>query len=326
MLPGLGVRRLTAGVDGFEARVEGGAEPLTGELVVAAPAAPTIVSRHHTGERVAELSGQLEAAPADTGPLTLYWDRSRSRAADRLAAEAALAARLVDAAGAPVTLILFNSTGAERQLVRSGAQLTERLGRVRYAGATSYVVLNEQAEGGRCVLFTDGAATLDRGLAVRTDCRLDVVTSSSSPRRPALRALAAEGGGRLFELSIGSEAAVARALTTPAPRLPVIEDAAGRALPALALDAEPGRWRRLVAVPDGAEALWLRDGTERRLMPLPAGAPLDAPAALLSADRLARLDGAGDRAAYVEEARRFGVATPSLAYVVLEAPGDYVAG
>jgi hypothetical protein len=106
-------------------------------------------------------------------------------------------------------------------------------------------------------------------------------------------------------------------------------DRDGKSLPFVPLDAVPGYWRLLARAPEGgsvtvrlagggatSDVVGSSDG---------AAAPFDGVGALLAADTLATLGGDVQRADYVALSRRYGIASPSLSFVVLELPGDYLA-
>ncbi len=57
---------------------------------------------------------------------------------------------------------------------------------------------------------------------------------------------------------------------------------------------------------------------------LAAGEAFAGEAQLLAAQRLVPLEGSANREAYIELSRRYGIASPSLSYLVLESPQDYV--
>ncbi len=68
----------------------------------------------------------------------------------------------------------------------------------------------------------------------------------------------------------------------------------------------------------------MRIGGAETLRSLGEAVPFDGDGALVAADLLTTFGGTEKRAEYVATSRRYGVASPSLSFLVLEAPQDYL--
>ena len=315
---------LTERLGGLATRREGKGSFDSALTMAAAPRAATLASRHRTGETFVQLSGALPDAKArPVGTLRVYWDRSRSRRDDRHDAELALLRRVLALMKpARVDVVAFNSSGS---LALEGAMpdsAIEWLRTVRYRGATSYAALRGGAAVDRCLMFTDGRVTIDRDVALAPTCRVDVVTTSRTADLPALNRLATQRGGRVYPLAEDG-AEVAAAIAAAAPGVANVTDDAGRALAFTSLDAGPGRWAIVTRAPDGGGVRVTVAGTPHRFA-VPTPVAFDGDGALVALDTLATLGGSDQRAAFLATSRRYGVASPSLSFLVLETPQDYL--
>src|SRR5688572_4389457 len=141
---------------------------LDGKLAIApaAGAGPISVGAGPNGERFFEIA---DSGPAPEGEaqrprsVAVLWDRSLSRADDRLSEEIGLLRVWLEAVRpASIELILFDSSGVERVKLSDAASVAERLAGVRYRGASSYAPLAAQEiRADSCLLFTDGLVTID---------------------------------------------------------------------------------------------------------------------------------------------------------------------
>lgn len=284
-----------------------------------------LASTHSTGERDVEIAGDLPAAPKASGPLRIYWDRSRARIGGDLAGAAALVGKLVDRSGQHAEIVAFNSSGAERRRVASGAEAVAWLGTLRYRGATSFAGLRavkDATPAVRCVLFAEGGPAIDRAAGFDPSCRLDTVHATSAADAGWLRHLAAAHGGRDFALEAGDR--LAGQLAAAQPGVTAVLDQDGKSLAFVALDEAPGRYRLLARAPEGGPVR-IRFGDGEQVVRVPVAAPaFDGAGALIAADQLAALGATEQRADYVALSRRYSVASPSLSYLVLETPADYL--
>ena len=186
---------------------------LHGGLAIRPPAAGAAIAlgAGPQGERFFEIANSAPAAEGDAvrpGSVAVLWDRSLSRADDRLADEIALLrAWLERVRPASLELVLFDSSGAERVKLADPAALIERLAGLRYRGASSYAPLAAlDIRADSCLLFTDGLVTIDRRAVLAPSCPVTAVSSAADADRPALAALAAATGGEAFQLAAGSHA------------------------------------------------------------------------------------------------------------------------
>lgn len=315
--------------DGFAARAEGKSEAVSGTLGIARAAMPDLLlSRHASGEYELQLGGILPASadgPA-SGTVRIYWDRSRSRLDSRTDAEIALLRRYIETAKlASVELVAFNSTGAERHVATSGADAAAWLGALRYRGATSFAALTHDTPVDRCLLFSDGGATIDRDTGFAPPCRLDVISASATADTAWLRHLAAVRGGRAYALGAGANDDVLAGLSGSGGGVVAVLDQDGRSLPFIPLDAPAGRWLILARAPAGGPVTVRLGSSEVRLAVGGEAVRFDGDGALIASDTLATLGATDQRSAFVDLSRRFGIASPSLSFLVLELPGDYIA-
>ena len=252
--PGAPKLRWAPGLDSFawqaeDARLEGrlAIAPLAAEGAIAVGAGPQ-------GERFFEIA---DSAPAtDSRPerprsVAVLWDRSLSRADDRLAEEIALLrAWLEQVQPETIELILFDSSGAERVRLAGPAAVAERLASLRYRGATSYAPLAAmEIKADSCLLFTDGLVTIDRRAILAPSCPLTAVSSAADADRPALGALAAASGGEAFRLSGSNHADILERLGSKTARVVQVRSTSGAAIDAVRLDAPSGGWRLVGPMP-----------------------------------------------------------------------------
>ncbi|MBS0254148.1 MAG: hypothetical protein JSS36_02785 [Proteobacteria bacterium] len=335
-LPDGSKARFAPGGSGLIASAKGAGTALDGTLTVqrAAPA-PGLVSRHSSGEYDIQLAGELHApglARPSPGQLRIYWDRSRARLDSRLDDDLALVRQLI-ARSAPtaIELVAFNSSGAQRIIVGSAEAAVAWLKGLTYRGASSLAAIAGDGATDRCVLFANGQPRLDlaaaTGFAPR--CRLDAVSSAPGADQAWLGHVARAHGGNAHALAPGGAEGLADSLAAPFAGVVALRDRDGRAVPFLPLPAAGGHWLILARTASpGPLTVTLQEGDatrdEQRALPA-AVADFDGVGALLAADRLAELTAPAQREAYVALSRRYGVASPSLSFLVLETPQDYLA-
>jgi hypothetical protein len=324
---------LASNLTGDSIVVQSGATPLAGTLAIAAPTfADPLLSRHSSGEREVELGGALPAV-AVTRParVRIYWDRARARRDDRHDAEIALVARWLDTVRPQaIELVAFNSSGAQRHDVANGAEAAAWLGALTYRGATSLAAIAHDGKADHCLLVGGGAPTIDRDTAFAADCRLDILSSAPDADTAWLAHLATAHGGHAFRLAESADAdTVLRGLAGGVAGVRAVNDQDGAVLPFVALDAAPGRWRILTRAPE-AGSLLVRVGGETRRVAIGdtgdlAVPPFDGAGALIANDQLATLTATERRADFLALSRHYGIASPSLSFLVLEVPQDYLA-
>jgi tetratricopeptide (TPR) repeat protein len=107
-----------------------------------------------------------------------------------------------------------------------------------------------------------------------------------------------------------------------------VTDRDGKPVPFLPLPTAAGRWLALVHAPEGGKVkVRIAGGGVQREESWSVDAPaasFDGPAALLAADWLAALSGPDRRAEYLSLSRKYGIASPSLSFLVLENAFDYI--
>ena len=301
---------------------------LGGDLAIApAQAAPLLVSEHPGEGRFFELNDRLSALPPSGTPapaVHVFWDRSVSRLDDDLAAERALLGDWLRAKGAQkVSVTLFDSAAPETHADQSPEAALALIAQARYRGGTSYAGLAgvKVAPGTPCLLFSDGRPTID-GQGQGLPCAARAVTSGPEADRALLNELT---GNAPVELDTKNHAAALSRLLGAGSPVARLTDDAGRALDHAVLEAAPGAWRIVGRMPDsGGLRLTLANGETRSYRAATPVTPMfSGPGALWAARRLAAIgDDAGpdERIAF---ARRYSVANPQAAFVVLETPADY---
>jgi tetratricopeptide (TPR) repeat protein len=301
----------------------------------AAGAGPIAVGAGPQGERFFEIADSAPPAQSEAArprSVAVLWDRSLSRADDRLADEIALVRAWLEAVRpASIELILFDSSGAERVKPVDSEALVKSLANVRYRGANSYAPLAAQEiKADSCLLFTDGLVTIDRRARLAPSCALTAISSASDADRPTLAALAAESGGQALHLAGGDGREMLERLTSTQVRVVRVRSTAGAAIEAVRLPAPRGSWRLVGPMPQtGGIVVTLSgvapEGSERIYSAPQAEADWSGAAALWAADRLAVRSAAAQekREALVAFARRYSVAGPDISFLVLETAADY---
>ena len=321
--------------DGFAAKLSGGAVAFADGLMIGRSAMPDVlVSEHRNGERDLQLGGALADRPAGLtkapGRLRIYWDRSHGRESNDLAAEIDLARQMIlRLHPAAIELVAFNSSGATRKVVANADEAAAWLRQLQYRGASSYASLAGDGVADRCLLFANGGPTIDRAVSFAPRCRLDAVTSAAGADKGWLRHLALGSGGAAYTIGAKSRDLVVDALTSRNAGVVGVTDQDGKALPFVPIDAPAGRWLVLVKAPEGGPVtVHLNDADGARdvvLKPDGAEMPFDGAGALIAADRLSALGATDQREQYIALSRKFGIANPSLSFLVLETPADYFA-
>lgn len=329
---------LTVRVNG--GKVSGENVALTGPLTIgpAQRGSPLLTTRHSSGDLFFEVEDA--ALPRAGGEIAdrrvrIYWDRSRSRADDDLAAEARLIALYLDQARpTAVDLVLFDA-GKPRIVSFTGAdaktKLLAALKDVTYGSASSVDGLFDLplAAADVCLFVSDGVITVDAFKPVRAPCRLYAVSSAADADRGYLRALAGRSGGEHLDLTAGAPETLLARLNKDAPRVVDVRTAEGDDVEFRSLPAGPGRFR-IVGLRPSTGALTVRLAAAQnavRTYVVPAGTPgaSDGMGALWALDQLGDM-GANDQPdqdRVVAFARRYSVASPAASFIVLETVEDY---
>jgi len=317
--------------------VEGANSAIDGMIKLSAIDIPEVlISKHENRKEFVHLSGKLPRS-ANKGErpqlMRIYWDNSLSRRQGNVELEQQLAVQLAESlAPRSVELVRFNSEAARVFPLADGAALNTQLNAVGYIGGSSFAALPQQDDlqkADLCLLFFDGIITVDRKAEFDPDCPLHVISSVAGANATLLSALARDHGGRFHALK--SAAAAPTIISSIGQDEPVIQSIRGnngRARAFITLPAPPGRWAAVVKS-QSDRMLNVRLGSAarsyRRDIPLYAEAKkYNGAGALWAHDQLARREGDLDRAGFLEFARDYSVEVPSLSFLVLEEPDDYV--
>jgi hypothetical protein len=312
----LGSRHLDIG-DSLAER--GGKGALRGSIRIEPGAEPNVASRHPlTGETFWQVGGELPPRSEEGGgTLRVYWDRSRSQKdADHRAALTRVRQAVAALSPERIELVAFNSQGAQRIDVSNVGDLADAVGGLRYAGASSLVPLVADGPASTCLLVSDGRISIEP-VDLALPCRLFAIASGEQADRAMLSAEAERHGGRLIEAGGGE-------IDWRAPTVERVIDAAGRPLEFALLDTMPGRYRLALANPSGGPVRVVIGGQPLAVAVPPTTAEFGGEGAFLASRRVASLQGDGDRAAFVVLSRRYSIASPTLSFLVLEDPDDYV--
>ncbi len=266
------------------------------------------------------------------GALSILWDRSRSRLDQKHVDEIALIKRYI-AQKEPknIDLILFDSASVERITLSSAEAVETKLNSVRYNGATSFAALASLNLAGTetCLLFSDGIATLDKSNSFAPPCRLFAVTSTREAEKGFLDNRARKTGGELIDLSQVSVDVALTRMTRNVPSVVDVRSESGQALDYAVLDGGVAGWRIVGQAPNTGAVLVKLAGigpgvTERQYEASAMSVtPFNGPGALWASSRIGALSGEGDRKGALQLARRYVVASPVAAFIVLETPRDY---
>lgn len=315
---------------------------LTGPLRVAGFESPTtlVVSQHGSRQTFFELAGgrPKRAAPtaaSEPGRLRIYWDRSWSRADDRLDTEMGLLEDYLAARpAAAIDLVSFAEDAPVVTSIANAAGLRAALQAQRYLGATRLTGLDalKLAAADTCLLFTDGARTLDPAAEFAPDCRLQVITSAADADTAFLSNLAQDSGGQLLILTADNRAQAAAALARPGAGVVRVRSASGRRISFRSMAVPGGGWHIVGPMADEEGVrVWIagdngRVSIEQYDRDSGVAERHDGAGALWAAGEVARLaDDPLQRDNMVKLARKYQVASASLAFLVLEGPEQYVA-
>lgn len=313
---------------------------LTGPLRITGfePPATLVVSQHDSRQTFFELAAGTPklarpAASGDGGRLRIYWDRSWSRADDRIDMEMAfLGDYLTARPAAAIDLVTFAEDAPVITSFAKPADLRAALLGQRYLGATRLTGLDglKVAAADTCLIFTDGTRTLDPMAEFAPDCRLHVVTSAADADTAYLSNLAQDSGGQLLVLTADNWAQAAAALSVPRPGIVRVRSASGRRIAFRSVAAAGGGWHIVGPMAD-EEGLrvWVAGGNGRVSIVEydrdGAAERHNGAGALWAAGEVARLsDDPVRRDDMVKLARKYQVASASLAFLVLESPEQYV--
>lgn len=329
---------LKANGDGFSATDIARDFSPRGELTIVGgqQANALLVSRHHRGKAFFQISdsGVAKVPTLAVGRLRVYWDRSLSRRDDLLDEEKRLLSAYVEAVHPEhIDLVTFASdTPAVRSLTTTQA-LRDALDQVVYRGGTRMAALENLKLGSadQCLLFSDGLLTVDGNVDFQPGCRLSIITSAREASGLRLGGLAQRSMGQLLRLTADNAAQSLSQLLKPVVTVVAAYDDFGHRLDFRALPSESGGWFAVGEMPEiGGVRLTiagLRKGlTERTYrVEAPRMVDCDAPAAVWASQRVAQLAEeplAHDQMATL--ARQYQVASPTMAFLVMERPDQYL--
>ena len=296
-----------------------------------------LLSRHRKGGSFFQISDS-SAAPASAasvgGRLRIYWDRSLSRRDDLLDKEIALLAAYVGSAQiADIDLVTFSSDAPSVSAPANGEALRAALGEVVYRGGTRLAELDDLKlpPADQCLLFSDGALTIDSDAEFRPDCRLSIIASAPDANGVRLGRIVQATKGQFLRLTASNADTLLPRLLKPAVAVVDARDDSGRRIAFRSLAAADGGWFVVGEMPESGEVhvliSGLKKGLTERVYSYAGQGPVevDAPAALWASQRLAELaDNPMTHDKMVKLARDYQVASPTMAFLVLENPRQYL--
>ncbi|WP_108790210.1 VIT domain-containing protein [Erythrobacter sp. Alg231-14] len=304
------------------------------------PISEAVASRHENGDVFFTISDDYTAVDLSEDPpesVRVYWDVSRSRADALVETERAVLTQFLnDTAPNSVEVITFSS--ATPKLTRfTGAQIDDLdafLGSQIYRGATSFANVSTATRGDAdlCILFSDGDASLNLSERFNVDCPLIAIASGANVNAQRLNLIAQDNGGKaLFMDAQNSQDILSQMRTLPV-GIVSIRDRGGNRLQYRALTAANGRWSVVGKLGEWDEVTVRLSGTRRnerrrtyRINTRNADGH-NAAGALWASQEVNRLsDNPVDRDAMRVLAERFQVASPTMAFLVLEQPDQYLA-
>ncbi|MCJ8191666.1 VIT domain-containing protein [Sphingomicrobium aestuariivivum] len=277
-----------------------------------------LASRHpETGETYWQVNTPIRAATKRERPeeVRVYWDMSRSRLDDDHAA----ARRTVEGAlskwrAGRVTFVAFDHAARAPRAIGRDLSLEQAVAGLTYGGASRLDWLADAPAADRCILVSDGQATLGT-LDVVPDCPTLVVSTRDGAADAVLSALADRSGGALVEAGD----------TAPATLDGIRFTAFGNVtLPHRRLPSEDGMLRAIVKAPVEGRLGMVSDGQISGFNAPRNITETDQDAILFEATQNAILEAGADREAFVAHSRRYGIASQSLPFLVLESVEDYL--
>jgi hypothetical protein len=298
---------------------------------------PMLISDHKAGRsffQIADSATAKDAVPPAIKRMRIYWDSSLSRRDDRIAEEIALVKDIAEKTGAAaVDIVRFSTDTPEVASFASSADAAALLTSTIYRGGTSFAGLEDVKlpDADLCLLFSDGAPTIESDAKFRPDCRLIIITSAPDANMLRLGLLARASKGRVEKLDAGNRAMLADRMIKPVIAVVGARSASGDKLPFRSLTAPDGGWFLVGSAPSDGEVILsltgLGNGITRRRYSADAKAisASDAAGALLVAEELEFLaDNPLKRDEMQDLAKRYNVASPTMALLVLEEPSQYV--
>lgn len=326
---------LSRSASGWEgtARTSGTALPSGLAVTGGTQDAPLVVGEHPSGERfflINDVAGKTRPAPAKGKRLRIYWDRSLSHRDDQLDHEIAVLEQVIARTGpAAIDLVTFASDTPRSSTVSSAADLRKALQEVTYRGGSSLAGLGGIAlpKADDCIMVFDGQVTIDRSVTFGPDCRLSLLTSAPGADGARLARMAQTGGGTVVRLA-ATDNPVDAAVTLADDKALVraVLNERGNRISFRTLRSTSGGWFLVGPMPaSGKVSVQFNDGTARTYTPRGTATPAAAPGALWAAYRVNELaDDPTRHLAMADLAKRYQVAGPDMAFLVLERPDQYV--
>lgn len=316
-------------------------ERLSGSLAISGgdPSGKASAVLHSSGRSFFVIADEVEASRlADNPPATVrvYWDASRSRADALHETERSLLATLIGTI-APQRLEAVVFSSAEPQVARfagsDAAALDAFLSGVTYRGATSLAGLNDVAsdDADLCLMFTDGGVSLDHTADFEPSCPLVIVASGPHVDGARIARLAEDGGGMALFLDGDNASEVLSQMQAMPVMVTQVRDESFRRLDFRMLPASEGHVLIVGELGAGStlqvRLSGVRSGERRRSYALERGpaARRDGAGALWASREVARLsEDPADRERMQRLSREFQVASPTMSFLVLEQPRQYV--
>jgi hypothetical protein len=312
---------------------------LSGSLSVSGgqPSSAMQIMRHANGRNFFVIADSAAANPAASpsgGRLRVYWDRSLSHRESRIADEIEALVTLIESTRpAAIDLVTFASDRPQVTTVTSAAALRTALAEVTYRGGTSLAGLGalRLEEAAQCVLVFDGQVTIDHGAEFETGCPTAVLTAADGADGARLGRMAQHLRGRLLRIEPGRGHEAGLNLSHSALTVTDVQGLGGQRLKWRALAAPENGWLLVGELPQNfsgpltVRIAGPRGSTARTYSAQGPALRSDAPGALWASQQVAELgDDAAQHDAMVALARDFQVAGPQLAFLVLEAPEQYL--
>ncbi len=319
---------------------------LSGELQISSTVARSaaMATRHSNGRTFFAITDRLTGTDLTQSPperVRVYWDVSRSRADALTVAERSLLGGFLERVN-PAAIDVVSFASAQPQLTRLGsgdaAALDAYLAGLTYRGATSFAGLsdviggNSNEEADLCLLFSDGGTSLNRSVNFEADCPLVVIASGPNVDTQSISRIADDNGGMALFLTAQNSAEILAQMQRMPAGVVSIRDAGGNRLQYAGLPAANGQFSVVGELGDWDEVTLRLSGTKlserRRTYTIDTQqiGENDAAGALWAAQNVARLSNdPKDRDRMQQMAREFQVASPTMAFLVLESPDQYIA-
>jgi hypothetical protein len=300
-------------------------------------ASELLISRHQNGKSFFQINDTDSGKVAPTtqiSRLRVYWDRSLSRRDDLLEKEIDLLTAYVNAAKpAAIDLVSYASDTPAVVTVANAASLRTALSQIVYRGGTSIADLDDVKLPGadQCMLFSDGSQTLDHEARFRPDCKLNVITSAPEANGVALGRLAQSSQGQFIRLTAANGAEILPKLLSAKIAVVSARDYNGQRLDFRVFPSAQGGWFAVGEMSATGDVRLMISGLKKGLTQIVYAGndanmiDVDAAGALWASQRAAELsDSPLNHDKMTKLAKSFQVASPTMAFLVLESPRQYL--